>query len=109
MHIGSSLRPGGRAVALIVVWLVAVVVVAATSQVRAGDARPSEDAPAAAVQPISPHEAKADSEESPALTIAIVAVLAAVGLTVATLLRGLGPVRIRRLTPVAQRVVIRRS
>ena len=57
----------------------------------------------------SPHEAKADSEESPALTIAIVAVLAAAGLTVATLRRGLGPVRIRRLTPVAQRVVIRRS
>jgi hypothetical protein len=109
MHAGSSLRPGGRAIALIVAWLVAVVIVAATSQVRAGDARPSASAPVAAVRPISAHEAKADSEESPALTLAIVAVLAAGGLTVAALRRGLGPVRIRRLTPVAQRVVVRRS
>lgn len=109
MHAGSSLRPGVRAVALVVVWLGAVVVVAATSQVRAGDARPSADAAVAAVRPISAHEAKADGEESPALTIAIVALLAAVGLTVATLRRGLGPLRIRRLTPVVQRVVVRRS
>jgi hypothetical protein len=93
--------------ALIVVWLVAVVIVAATSQVRAD--LPSGAPASAAVQPISPHVARADTEESPALTLAIVAVLAAGGLTVATLRRGLGPVRARRLVPVAQRVVVRRS
>ncbi|MDQ2934460.1 MAG: hypothetical protein M3R49_05665 [Chloroflexota bacterium] len=109
MQAGSSLRPGGRAIALIVVWLVAVVIVAATSQVRAGDARPSGTARVAAAQPVSPHEAKADSDESPAVTLAIVAVLAAGGLTVATQRRGLAPVRVRRLMPVAQRAVVRRS
>jgi len=105
----SSLRPGGRAIALIVVWLAAVVIVAATSQVRAGDQRPAAEAPVAAVQPISAHVEWADTEESPALTLAIVAVLAVGGLTVAALRRGLGPVRPRRLVPVAQRVVVRRS
>jgi hypothetical protein len=109
MQGGSSLRPGRRAIALIVVWLVAVVVVAASSQVRAGDEMPGAGAPAAAVQPISAHVARDDTEESPALTVAVVAVLAAIGLTVATLRRGLGPMRARRLVPVAQRVVVRRS
>jgi hypothetical protein len=108
MQAGSSLRPGRRGMALIVVWLVAVVIVAATSQVRAGD-QPSGAAASTAVQPISPHVARADTEESPALTLAIVAVLAAGGLTVGTLRRGLGPVRARRLVPVAQRVAVRRS
>jgi hypothetical protein len=108
MQAGSGLRPDGRAIALIVAWLVAVVIVAATSQVRAGDERPGAKAPAAAVQPISAHVARANTEESPAVTLAIVAVLAAGGLTVATLRRGPGPVRARRLVPVAQRVVVRR-
>jgi hypothetical protein len=105
----KSFWPGGRAVALIVVWLAAVVIVAATSQVRAGDQRPGPQAPVAAAQPISAHVARADTEESPALTLAIVAVLALGGLTIATMRRGLGPVRARRLVPVAQRVVVRRS
>jgi hypothetical protein len=106
MQAGSSLRPGRRAITLIVVWLVAVVIVAAASQVRAGD-QPSGAAASRVVQPISPHVARADTEESPALTLAIVAVLAAGGLTAATLRRGLGPVKARRLVPVAQRVVRR--
>jgi hypothetical protein len=105
----SSFRPGGRAIALIVVWLAAVVIVAATSQVRAGDQRPGDPARVAAVQPISAHVARADTEESPALTLAIVAVLAVGGLTIAALRRGLAPVRARRLVPVTQRVVLRRS
>ena len=105
----SSFRSGGRAIALIVVWLAAVVIVAATSQVRAGDQRPAGPAPVAAVQPTSAHMARADTEESPALTLAIVAVLAVGGLTIAALRRGLAPVRARRLVPVAQRIVLRRS
>jgi hypothetical protein len=105
----SSFRSGGRAIALIVVWLAAVVIVAATSQVRAGDERPTASAPVAAVQPISAKVARADTEESPALTVAIVALLAMGGLTIAALRRGLGPVRARRLVPVAQRIVVRRS
>lgn len=109
MQAGSSLRPGGRAIALIVVWLFAVVIVAATSQVRAGNPPSDSDAPVAAIQPVSAHVARADTEESPTLTLAIVAVLAAGGLTLATLRRGVGPVRPRRLVPVAQRVVVRRS
>ncbi len=56
MQAGSSLRPGGRAIALIVVWLVAVVIVAATSQVRAGSApSTTTDAPVAATQPVTAH------------------------------------------------------
>lgn len=102
MQAGSSLRPGGRATALMVVWLVAVVIVAATSQVRAGDER-------TVVQPISASVARAGTEESPPWTLAIVAVLAGGGLSVATLRRGLGPIRVRRLVPVAQGVVVRRS
>ena len=110
MQAGSSLRPGGRAIALIVVWLVTVVIVAATSQVRAGSAPSTADAPVAAIQPVTSHVARADTEESPRLTLAIAAVLAAAGLSVATLRRGVGvPVRARRLVPVAQRVVVRRS
>jgi len=53
--------------------------------------------------------ARADTEESPALTLAIVAVLAVGGLTIAALRRGLAPVRARRLVPVTQRIVLRRS
>jgi hypothetical protein len=109
MQAGSSLRPGARAVALIVVWLVAVVIVAATSQVRAGSPPSAADAPVAAIQPATAHVARADTEESPSLTLAIAAVLVAAGLSVATLRRGVGPVRARRLVPVAQRVVVRRS
>ncbi|MDQ2934716.1 MAG: hypothetical protein M3R49_06995 [Chloroflexota bacterium] len=95
--------------ALIMIWLVAVVMVAATSQVRAGDERPSARAPVEAVQRLATHQTRADTEESPALTLAIVAMLAVGGLAVATLRGGLGPVRVRRLMPVAQRVVVRRS
>jgi hypothetical protein len=109
MQVGSSLRRRARAIALIVVWLVAVVVVAATSQVRAGSQPVTADAPVAAAQPLTAHVARADTEESPSLTLAIAAVLAAAGLSVATLRRGLGPIRARRLVPVAQRVVVRRS
>jgi hypothetical protein len=105
----SSFRPGARAVALILIWLAAVVVVAATSQVRAGDHQLNARAPVAAVQPVSAHVARADTEESPTLTLAIVAVLAAGGLTIAAMRRGLGPVTARRLVPVAQRIVVRRS
>jgi hypothetical protein len=104
----SSFRSGGRAIALILVWLAAVVIVAATSQVRAGDERPTASVPAAAVQPVSASVARADTEESPALTVAMVALLALGGLTIAALRRGLGPVRARRLVPVAQRIVVRR-
>ena len=109
MQAGSSLRPGARAIALIVVWLAAVVIVAATSQVRAGSPPSAADAPVAAIQPVSAHVARADTEESPSLTLAIAAVLVAAGLSVAALRRGVGPVRARRLVPVAQRVVVRRS
>ena len=112
MQVGSSLRRRARAIALIVVWLVAVVIVAATSQVRvrAGSTPSTTDAPVAAIQPVTAHVARADTEESPSLTLAIAAVLAAAGLSVATLRRGVGvPVRARRLVPVAQRVVVRRS
>ncbi len=109
MHLGSSLRHGGRAIVLVVVWLVAVVIVAAGSQVHAGDNPASARAPAPAVQPTSTSVARPDTEELPALTLALVAVLAGAGLTVATLRRGFGPIRARRLVPVAQRVVVRRS
>lgn len=109
MQAGRSLRPGARAIGLIVVWLVAVVVVAATSQARAGSPPSTADAPVAAVQPVTAHVARADTEESPSLTLAIAAVLAAAGLSVATLRRGLGPVRAPRLVPVTQRVLVRRS
>jgi len=109
MQAGSSLRLGARAIALIVVWLAAVVIVAATSQVRAGSPPSAADAPVAAIQPVTAHIARADTEESPSLTLAIAAVLVAAGLSVAALRRGVGPVRARRLVPVAQRVVVRRS
>lgn len=109
MQAGSSLRPGGRAIALIVAWLVTVVIVAATSQVSAGNPSSDADAPVAAIQLISAQVARADTKESPTLTLAIVSVLAAGGLTIATLRRGVGPLRARRLVLVAQRVVVRRS
>lgn len=109
MQSGSSLRPRGRAIAPIVVWLVAVVIVAATSQVRAGDIQASAEAPAPAAQAVSTSVARPDTQESLALTIALVGALAAAGMTVATLRRGLGPIRARRLVPVAQRIVVRRS
>ncbi len=109
MQLGSSLRPRGRAIVPIVVWLVAVVIVAATSQVRAGDSQASAEAPASAAQVVSTSVARPDTQESAALTIALVAALAGAGTTVATLRRGLGPISARRLVPVRQRIVVRRS
>ncbi len=109
MQSGSSLRPRGRAIAPVVVWLVAVVIVAATSQVRAGDNRVSAEARPPAAQAVSTSVARPDPQESPALTIALVAILAGAGATVASLRGGLGPIRARRLVPVRQRIVVRRS